>query len=79
MARPLRIEFPGAVYHVTSRGNAIFIDGEDRAGFQDLLSTVVERINWFCHAYCLMGNHYHFLIETPDDMMLGDGSHILPI
>ena len=69
MARPLRIEFPGAVYHVTSRGNArqtIFIDDEDRGGFLDLLSTVVERFNWVCHAYCLMGNHYHLLIETPD-------------
>src|SRR4030042_5793823 len=69
MARPLRIEFPGAVYHVTSRGNArqtIFIDDEDRGGFLDLLSIVVERFNWICHAYCLMGNHYHLLIETPD-------------
>ena len=68
MARPLRIEFPGAVYHVTSRGNAkqaIFLDDEDRGGFLDLLSIVVERFNWLCHAYCLMGNHYHLLIETP--------------
>jgi REP element-mobilizing transposase RayT len=69
MARPLRIEFPGAVYHVTSRGNAkqaIFIDDEDRGSFLDLLSIVVERFNWLCHAYCLMGNHYHLLIETPN-------------
>ena len=69
MARPLRIEFPGAVYHVTSRGNArqdIFIDDEDRGSFLDLLSIVVERFNWLCHAYCLMGNHYHLLIETLD-------------
>jgi len=69
MARPLRIQFPGAVYHVTSRRNAkqtIFIDDEDRGGFLDLLSIVVERFNWLCHAYCLMGNHYHLLIETPN-------------
>jgi REP element-mobilizing transposase RayT len=69
MARPLRIEFPGAVYHVTSRGNArqaIFIDDEDRGGFLDVLSMVVERFNWLCHAYCLMESHYHLLIETPN-------------
>lgn len=68
MARPLRIEFPGAVYHVTSRGNArqvIFVDDEDRGIFFDVLSMVVERFHWFCHAYCLMENHYHLLIETP--------------
>jgi REP element-mobilizing transposase RayT len=69
MARPLRIEFPGAVYHVTSRGNAkqpIFIDDEDRGRFLEALSTVVERFEWLCHAYCLMKNHYHLLIETPN-------------
>ena len=69
MARPLRVEFPGAIYHVTSRGNAkqaIFIDDEDRGRFIDVLSIVVERFNWLCHAYCLMGNHYHLLIETPN-------------
>jgi REP element-mobilizing transposase RayT len=69
MVRPLRIEFPGAVYHVTSRGNAkqaIFIEDGDRERFFDVLTIVVERFNWFCHACCLMGNHYHLLIETPD-------------
>ena len=69
MARPLRIEFPGAVYHITSRGNArqaIFTDDEDRGGFLDILSMVVERFKWLCHAYCLMENHYHLLIETPN-------------
>jgi len=67
MARPLRIEFPGAVYHVTSRGNArqaIFMDDEDRGRFLDVLSIVVDRFNWLCHAYCFMENHYHLLIET---------------
>jgi REP element-mobilizing transposase RayT len=69
MARPLRIEFPGAVYHVTSRGNAradIFEDDTDRTLFLNTLAQVVERYNWLCHAYCLMGNHYHLLIETPE-------------
>ena len=69
MARPLRVEFPGAVYHVTSRGNArqsIFIDDGNRGGFLDVLSIVVERFKWLCHAYCLMENHYHLLIETPN-------------
>jgi len=68
MARPLRIEFPGALYHVTSRGNArqkIFRDDEDRETFLVTLAWVVERFGWRCHAYCLMGNHFHLLIETP--------------
>ena len=69
MARPLRIEYPGAVYHVTSRGNAradIFADSADRQTFLLLLESVVNRFNWVCHAYCLMDNHYHLLIETSD-------------
>lgn len=69
MARPLRIEYPGAVYHLTSRGNAradIFADATDRQTFLLLLESTVNRFNWICHAYCLMDNHYHLLIETPD-------------
>jgi putative transposase len=68
MTRPLRIEFPGAIYHVTSRGNArrkIFLDDADRDAFLSTLAWVVERFGWICHAYCLMGNHFHLLIETP--------------
>jgi REP element-mobilizing transposase RayT len=68
MARPLRIEYPGAVYHVTSRGNAgqaIFHDDEDRERFLAALGFVVSRHGWLCHAYCLMNNHYHLLLETP--------------
>lgn len=68
MARPLRLEFPGAVYHVTSRGNArqdIVADDRDRSQFLALLAHVVDRYGWLCHAYCLMDNHYHLLIETP--------------
>ena len=68
MARPLRIEFPGAVYHVTSRGNArhdIVVDDRDRTQFLSLITHVIARYGWLCHAYCLMDNHYHLLIETP--------------
>jgi REP element-mobilizing transposase RayT len=68
MARPLRIEYPGAVYHVTSRGNArqdIVADDRDRSQFLTMLAHVVDRFGWRCHAYCLMNNHYHLLLETP--------------
>ena len=69
MARPLRIEYPGAVYHVTSRGNEkkpVFKDEADRQSFLNTLQHVNKRYNWICHAYCLMTNHYHILIETPE-------------
>jgi len=69
MARPLRIEFAGALYHVTSRGDGredIYLDDEDRKIYLEVLRDVCERFNWVVHAYCLMTNHYHLLIETPD-------------
>jgi REP element-mobilizing transposase RayT len=69
MARPLRIAYPGAVYHITGRGNekkAVFRDDRDRKIFLDILQQVNNRYNWICHSYCLMRNHYHLLIETPD-------------
>jgi REP element-mobilizing transposase RayT len=69
MARPLRIEYDGALYHVTSRGNnrrAIFRDDGDRELLLDTLAKVTERFHWICHGYCLMSNHYHLVIETPD-------------
>lgn len=68
MARPLRLEFPGAIYHLTSRGNArqkVFFTDTDRQLFLDTLAAVVSRYSWICHAYCLMANHYHLLVETP--------------
>jgi len=67
MARPLRIEFAGALYHVTARGNAqgdIYLDDMDRREFLTLLQYTVDRYDWYCHAYCLMSNHYHLLVET---------------
>ncbi len=69
MTRPLRLEFPGAIYHLTNRGNArqdIFADNDDRERFLTILADSVMRFNWICHAYCLMENHYHLLMETPD-------------
>jgi len=69
MARPLRIEYPGAVYHITNRGNdkkAVFKDDLDRETFLKILAHVNKRYHWLCHGYCLMDNHYHLIIETPD-------------
>jgi REP element-mobilizing transposase RayT len=71
MARPLRFEFSGALYHITARGNgrcSIFLGevDKDRAAFLDVLAGTCKRFNWICHAYCLMSDHYHLLVETPD-------------
>ena len=79
MARPLRIEFAGAVYHVTSRGNGrqrIFLDDQDNRKFVELLGKTIERSHWTCHAFCLMVNHYHLMIETPE-ANLSRGMHHL--
>ena len=68
MARPLRVLFPGALYHVYARGNerrAIFGDQSDFVRFLELLELAIARHAWLCHAYCLMSNHYHLLVETP--------------
>jgi putative transposase len=67
MARPLRIEFPGAIYHVTSRGDrreSIFEDGEDRRTLLTVLAQAIARFDATVLAYCLMDNHYHFVIHT---------------
>ena len=69
MSRPLRIEFAGALYHVTARGDRrepIYEDDADRRAFLDVFGAVSEDFNWLSYAYCLMGNHYHLVIETPD-------------
>lgn len=60
MARPLRLEFPGALYHLTARGNrreAIYLDERDCQAFLEVFGAVCGRFNWRCHAYCLMTNH----------------------
>lgn len=69
MSRPLRLEFPDALYHITSRGDRredIYDDDTDRAEFLKIFSTVIKQYNWVCYAYVLMSNHYHLLIQTPD-------------
>lgn len=68
MAPPIRIEFEGAVYHVMARGNeqrAIFRSDKDRLRFLDTIEEMVDRFGVRLHAYCLMLNHYHLLLETP--------------
>ena len=69
MVRPLRLEFPGACYHLTARGDRqepIFEDDADRLVFLDLLAKEVLQQRWVLYAFCLMGNHYHLLVETPE-------------
>jgi len=68
MARPLRIEYSGAFYHVTSRGNerkAVYKSQRDREKFFSYLESATERYGAVVHVFCLMDNHYHLLIETP--------------
>ncbi len=69
MSRPLRVEMAGGVYHVTSRGDgreAIFLDEDDRQQFLTVLRHTLARFGWRCLAYCLMTNHYHLVLETPE-------------
>ena len=68
MARKLRIQYPGAIYHVMNRGDrreAIFEDDEDRQRLLKALTEACEKTGWQVHAYCLMRNHFHLVIETP--------------
>src|SRR5437899_5930039 len=68
MARQLRIEYPGATYHVMNRGDrreAICQDDADRTRFLQTLNEACGKTDWQIHAYCLMGNHFHLVLETP--------------
>jgi putative transposase len=68
MARPLRIEYEGAIYHLLSRGDRredIFSDETDRRSFLELVDRTCTRTGWQVHAYCLMSNHFHLVVETP--------------
>jgi putative transposase len=79
MARPLRIEFPGAVYHVTSRGNEkrrIFKNDRDRKAFLDFLAETAKRFGWSITAWVLMTNHFHLVLQTPEPN-LSRGMHWL--
>lgn len=69
MARPLRLEYPGAIYHITSRGNNhkdIYLKPSDRNIFLSIFGKVCRHYNWCCYAYCLMSNHYHLVLETAE-------------
>jgi len=69
MSRPLRIEYADACYHVTARGNggqALFTNIEDAQKFLELFSLELAQQGWLCHGYCLVENHFHLLIETPE-------------
>jgi REP element-mobilizing transposase RayT len=69
MARPLRIQFPGAIYHVVARGNArqqIFLQDTDRRRFLEELWRTCDLKNWLVWAYCLMNNHFHLILETAE-------------
>jgi len=73
MARPLRLEFSGAVYHVTARGNAreaIYADDRDRRRFIHIFAEEIAQQQWLCYAWCLMDNHYHLLFETPEPNLI---------
>ena len=72
MARPLRLEYPGALFHVISRGNAkqeIFADERDRVRFLELLGESAERFDWILLAYALMPNHFHLLIQLTTETL----------
>jgi len=69
MARPLRIELAGGLYHITARGDRrddIYFSDDDREAWLSVLGEVCRRFNWRCHAWCQMTNHYHLVVETPD-------------
>ena len=69
MARKLRVQYPGAVYHVMSRGNRherIFVDDQDQRKFLQTLGEACQKTGWQVHAYCLMNNHFHAVVETPE-------------
>ena len=79
MPRSPRFQYPGAIYHVTQRGNErrdIFLNDLDRKFFLHLLAYVCKTYNWICHAYFLMTNHFHLVIETTDPT-LSKGMHYL--
>jgi len=79
MNRPLRIEFAGALYHVTSRGDrqaAIFLDDADRKAWLSTLESVCARYNFVIHGFCLMTNHYHVVLETVEGN-LAQGMRVL--
>ena len=83
MPRKLRIQYPGAIYHVINRGDQredIFRDDPDRQRFLSTLDQACQKTQWQVHAYCLMRNHFHLVIETPtaNSLMPGDVVYAIP-
>src|SRR5512138_684624 len=68
MPRKMRVQYPGAIYHVMSRGDRredIFLTDVDRQDFLKTLAEACAKTGWQVHAFCLMGNHFHLVVETP--------------
>lgn len=79
MARPPRPQFPGGVYHVSARGNErspFYRDDGDRRCFLELVAHVRVRYGWRVFSYCLMTNHYHLLVQTPEPNLARGMSHL---
>src|SRR5947207_3202733 len=73
VARRLRIQYPGAIYHVMNRGDrreVIFLDEDDRQRFVETLAECCAKTDWQVHALCLMGNHFHLVVETPQSNLV---------
>lgn len=82
MARKLRVEYPGAIYHVMSRGDhrePIFRDETDRRCFLATLAEACRKTDWQIHAFCLMGNHFHVVVETPPGNLVGGMKWLLGV
>jgi len=68
VARKLRVQYPGAIYHLMNRGDRredIFVDDEDRRLFLKTLNEACQKTGWQIHGFCLMANHFHLVLETP--------------
>lgn len=77
MARPLRLKFENAVYHITARGNRkddIFYSSQDKSNFIKKMNEMFEKYSFICYAYCLMNNHYHLFVKT-SFANLSEGMH----
>ena len=83
MARKLRIQYPGAIYHVMNRGDRrdpIFKDDQDYTAFLATLGEACAKAHWQVHAYCLMRNHFHRVLETPNaNLVAGMAGHRNPV
>jgi len=82
VASKLRVEYPGAIYHVMNRGDRrepIFKDDEDREKFLTILAETCGKTGWQVHAYCLMPNHFHLVVETPQANLVAGMKYFLGV